>query len=288
MDVEIEKFNAKNKKTPIVRLLGHSNMVLPSSIQLPPLIGGKGRVQKITYAGLPNQCFKCRQIGHMAKDCTWQNEPRGNSNEKFKEKGAIEGEEDWTMVRKGKGFSAKNVNLSNKWMPIGNRFEPIGNLGQSLPRDAILVEEVDGASIAKHKNNMDHIIDRDLSNSSMNIIDNNLLDSLVGEAHPKDNRILMHDDEGLGMKGDETLPLIVYEKNESHTIIKEDSNVEKSGEEINLLQIVSAEICHSPRENTHNCKGRITRSKAKYLESGLIITLIKKQMRQLYILLLIR
>ena len=62
----------------------------------------------------------------------------------------------------------------------------------------------------------------------------------------------------------------------------------KSGEEINLLQIVSAEICHSPRENTHNCKGRITRSKAKYLESGLIITLIKKQMRQLYIPLLIR
>ena len=70
------------------------------------------------------------------------------------------------------------------------------------------------------------------------------------------------------MKGDETLQLIVYEKNGSHTIIKEDSNVEKSGEEINLLQIVSAEICHSPRENTHNCKGRITRSKAKYLESG--------------------
>ena len=122
-------------------------------------------MQKITYAGLPNQCFKCRQIGHMTKDCTWQNEPRGNSNEKFKEKGAIEGEEDWTMVRKGKGFSAKNVNLSNKWMPTGNRFEPIGNLGQSLPRHAILVEEVDGASIAKHKNNMDHIIDRDLSNS---------------------------------------------------------------------------------------------------------------------------
>ena len=40
----------------------------------------------------------------------------------------------------------------------------IGNLGQSLPQDAILVEEVDAASIAKHKNNMDHIIDRDLSN----------------------------------------------------------------------------------------------------------------------------
>ena len=40
-DVEIERFNAKNQNTPIVRLLGHSNMVLPSSIRLPPLIGGK-------------------------------------------------------------------------------------------------------------------------------------------------------------------------------------------------------------------------------------------------------
>ena len=59
-DVEIERFNAKNQNTPIVRLLGHSNMVLPSSIRLPPLLGGKVRVQKITYAGLPNQCFKCR------------------------------------------------------------------------------------------------------------------------------------------------------------------------------------------------------------------------------------
>ena len=66
-DVEIDRFNFKNQNTPIVRLLGHSNMVLPSSIQLPPLSGGKMRVQKMLYAGLPNRCFKCRQIGHMAK-----------------------------------------------------------------------------------------------------------------------------------------------------------------------------------------------------------------------------
>ena len=206
-DVEIQRFNAKNQNTPIVRLLGHSNMVLPSSIRLPPLIGGKGRVQKITYVGLPNQCFKCRQIGHMAKDCTWQNEPRGNSNEKIKQTWAIEGEGDWTMVRKGKGFSAKNVNLSNKWMPTRNRFEPIGNLEQSLPRDAILVEEVDGASFTKHKTNMDHIIDHDLSSSSKNIGATNLLDSLV------------HDDEGLGIKGDQNLPLVVYVEKDGRTIL---------------------------------------------------------------------
>ena len=125
-EVEINRFNSKNQNTPIVRLLGHSNMVLPTSIQLPPLNNGKVRVQKITYDGLPNQCFKCKQIGHMAKDCAWWNVPHGNNTKKFKEKGATNAEDDWTMVRKGKG-------LSNKWVPTGNRFEPIGNLTQTLP-----------------------------------------------------------------------------------------------------------------------------------------------------------
>ena len=45
------------------------------------------------------------------------------------------------------------------------------------------------------------------------------------------------------------------------------SNVEKSGEHVNSLQIVTTEICHSSREDTHNYNGRITRSRAKYLES---------------------
>ena len=111
---------------------------------------------------------------------------------------------------------------------------------------------------------MDYIIDHDLSNSSMNIRDNNLLDSLVGEAHPKDNHILMHDDEGLRMKGDETLPLIVYEETKVTQSLRKTLMRNKVGKR-NLLQIVSVEICHSHRENTHNYKGRITRLKAKYL-----------------------
>ena len=44
--------------------------------------------------------------------------------------------------------------------------------------------------------------------------------------------------------------------------------MEKSGEEVNLLQIVTTEICHSSREDPHNYNGRITRSRAKYLQSG--------------------
>ena len=66
-------------------------------------------------------------------------------------------------------------------------------------------EEVDGASITKHKTDMDHIIDRDLSTSSMNIGANNSLDFVVGEAHTKDNHTLVHNNEDLGMKGNENL-----------------------------------------------------------------------------------
>ena len=79
----------------------------------------------------------------------------------------------WTTVRKGKGLFAKNVNISNKWIPTRNRFGSIGNLTQTLPLDGVLVE-VDGASITKHKTDMDHIIDHDLSTSSTNICVNNL------------------------------------------------------------------------------------------------------------------
>ena len=266
-DVEIERFNSKNQNTPIVRLLGHSNMVFPASIRLPPLSGGKARVQKIIYAGLPNQCFKCRQIGHMAKDCIWQNAPNVNSMEKVKEKGAIGVVDEWTTVRKGKGILAENVNHSNKWVPIRNRFGSIENRTPTLPMDDVLVEEVDGASITKHKIDMDQIIDRDLSTSSINTGGNNLLHSLVDETHTKDNQTLANNHEDLGMKGDENLSLVVYAEKEDHTTRQEHSNGEKSGEHVNLLQIVTTEICHSSREDTHNYNGRITRSRAKYLES---------------------
>ena len=187
-EVEINRFNSKNQNTPIVRLLGHSNMVLPTSIRL------------------PNQCFKCRQIGQMAKDCIWHNAPNvNNSMKKLKEKGAIDAVDEWTIVRKRKGILAKNVNHSNKWVPTRNRFGSIENLTQTLPLDDVLVEKVDGPSITKHKIDMDQIIDHDLSTSSINIGGNNLLHSLVGETNTKDNRTLAHNNEDLGMKGNENL-----------------------------------------------------------------------------------
>ena len=66
--------------------------------------------------------------------------------------------------------------------------------------------------LQKTKSDMNHIIDSDTSTSSMDIGVNNLIESLVVKAPPKGNHTMVHYDEGLGKKGDETLSLVVYEQ----------------------------------------------------------------------------
>ena len=83
--------------------------------------------------------------------------------------------------------------------------------------------------LQKTKSDMNHIIDSDTSTSSMDIGVNNLIESLVVKAPPKGNHTMVHYDEGLGKKGDETLSLVVYEEKEVHTVIQEDSIMEKMG-----------------------------------------------------------
>ena len=53
---------------PSVRILVAGVDALPTVILLPTSGGGKFS-QVVEYAGLPNQCFVCRKIGHLAKDC---------------------------------------------------------------------------------------------------------------------------------------------------------------------------------------------------------------------------
>ena len=55
---------------PAVRLIAPRSVPLPSTITLPNLLMNKSPVvQKIYYQGLPNQCFVCRQFGHLGRDC---------------------------------------------------------------------------------------------------------------------------------------------------------------------------------------------------------------------------
>ena len=69
-----------------MRLLWHTDMVLPSFDVIAAIDWWQSASAKSTYVGLPNQCVKCRQICHMAKYCMWQNATHGNSMEKFKDK----------------------------------------------------------------------------------------------------------------------------------------------------------------------------------------------------------
>ena len=60
---EIDRFNANRMSLPIVRVLGSRDSILPSFIKLLALSKNtKGRVQKVIYSGLPNQCFSCGAV----------------------------------------------------------------------------------------------------------------------------------------------------------------------------------------------------------------------------------
>ena len=55
---------------PVVRLIAPRSVRLPTTISLPNLLLNKPPVvQKVYYQGLPDQCFVCRQFGHLGRDC---------------------------------------------------------------------------------------------------------------------------------------------------------------------------------------------------------------------------
>ena len=59
---------AKAAGLPSVRVLVPDLAKLPQEIQLPTLTGG-WVTQRVEFSGLPNQCFICRQVGHLARAC---------------------------------------------------------------------------------------------------------------------------------------------------------------------------------------------------------------------------
>ena len=72
---ELNRFNAHQMSLPIVRVLGSMDFILPSFIKLLALRKNtNGWIQKVVYLGLPNQCFSCGAVGHLAKDCEVKNE----------------------------------------------------------------------------------------------------------------------------------------------------------------------------------------------------------------------
>ena len=55
---------------PAVTVIAPRSVCLPTMISLPNLLTNKPPVmQKVYYQGLPNQCFVCRQFGHLGREC---------------------------------------------------------------------------------------------------------------------------------------------------------------------------------------------------------------------------
>ena len=58
---------------PTVNLLCTREKLLSAYVKLPCLEnGGCGKRQKNLYVGLPNQCFLCKRMGHLAKKRCYQ------------------------------------------------------------------------------------------------------------------------------------------------------------------------------------------------------------------------
>ena len=64
---------------PSARILVGSLENLPTKIMLPNEEGDFIE-QKVVFAGLPGQCFYCRQMGHLAKSCPRRNVKLGEKN----------------------------------------------------------------------------------------------------------------------------------------------------------------------------------------------------------------
>ena len=72
---------SRSNGMPSVKILISSTNLLPNIIQLPKP-GGGSIIQKVEYVGLPNQCFTCKRMGHLAKNC-----PDSLKGEKSQENG---------------------------------------------------------------------------------------------------------------------------------------------------------------------------------------------------------
>ncbi len=96
---------------PSRRILVQSLSELPTKIFLPKVDGSKLE-QKVEYVGLPNQCFYCRHVGHMAKECS----KREYQFKTYANMGKLA-----TKISQWKGLDRKRLSIKEK--PIRNGFQ---------------------------------------------------------------------------------------------------------------------------------------------------------------------
>ena len=147
---EIDRFNANRMSLLIVRVLGSMDSILPSFIKLRALSKNtNGRIQKVVYSGLLNQCFSCGAVGHLAKDCEV-------NNEVSQHKRPTTQEGSWVKVQRGKHSFISVESRQKKWLPTGNKFISLSPPNAEKEQNDL---EIDGPSFA---NFIEDVIERDL------------------------------------------------------------------------------------------------------------------------------
>lgn len=70
---------ARSMGPPSAKILGNSMTQFPDFIKLPRRSKEEElRIQRVLYLGRPNQCFLCKKLGHIAKDCAQNGSPSDN------------------------------------------------------------------------------------------------------------------------------------------------------------------------------------------------------------------
>ena len=149
---EIDRFNANRMSLPIVRVLGSRDSILPSFIKLLALSKNtKGRIQKVVYSGLPNQCFSSGVVGHLANECKVKNEAIQHKNPTTQE-------DSWVKVRRGKHSFPSVDSRQMKWLPTSNKF-----ISLSMPNMEKEQNHFEGERDGQPSANFcEYVIDRDL------------------------------------------------------------------------------------------------------------------------------
>jgi len=132
LDIESPYSYIKRPTGPMVTVEVKDISKLAGIIRIPSMIEGAGpedtTTQRILYSGLPNQCRKCRNFGHLARTCPRNRFPTLNGStlpkpyperQEMKEQMEIPGAPRWNTVKaRGKeGQHGKEGPRPTKWIP---------------------------------------------------------------------------------------------------------------------------------------------------------------------------
>ena len=127
-------FAERVSETPRMKLIVSDVKALPQTMVLSSKLM-PDHVQPVEYAGLPGQCFVCRQMGHMARECPrgkeimhrrngkhgWKSPTSLTQQNNMRINHAIRMNEDaWKYINsKGK----QKIMVGQEWLPLSNKYE---------------------------------------------------------------------------------------------------------------------------------------------------------------------